>query len=189
MIRRVLPPLTIFLFSLAVLGAAPDDLLAQDETIDACVHSGSGVFYLPDDRADGGENCSRNDASLSWNEQGPPGPQGEPGPAGPPGVVDVNVVQEYGSHTSVSAGDVKDRILEVHCSTNEKVLGGGGSIAAVSTGGSVVLPDPGSTLVGSKPVTSSAQGWQVIYRLDNRDGDEAATVRLLAHAICAELAT
>lgn len=55
---------------------------SSDRVIHACV-ARNGTLHVID--TDLGGACSRNEAPLDWNVQGPPGPQGERGPAGPQG--------------------------------------------------------------------------------------------------------
>lgn len=195
--------------ALVVLGTTPDAALAQDETIDACVHHGSGVVYLPGDRGSAAETCANRDADLSWNEQGPegpegpqgppgpqgdpgppgpPGPQGDPGPVGPegpegpPGIVRIAQIDKSSDFTA-AAGRISHETVEVGCPSGQQVLGGGGMVGRIS--GPVMFPGP--DLLISRPVFN--RFWRVSYRLDNTDGAGDAVYRIIAYAICAELSS
>ncbi len=209
--RVLIPPIAVVV-ALVALGASPDAALAQDETIDACVHDGSGVVYLPGDRGDTGEECAKRDEELSWNEQGPPGdpgppgppgpqgpqgdpgpvgpegPQGDPGPVGPegpqgpPGIVQIAQTDESVDFT-VEAGRISHGTVEVDCLLGRQVMGGGGEVGRIS--GPVMFPGP--DLLISRPVFN--RFWRVSYRFDNTDGAGDAVYRITAYAVCAELSS
>lgn len=177
-------PLLGAVFALVVLGISPESALAQDGTIDACVHSSSGVLYLSQDRGNAGEECADRDEQLSWNEQGPEGPEG---PQGPPGILGTDIVEATSEIIDLPAGTVKFKPVTAECPSGSTVLGGGGSRDASGPGG-VLTARPGESLVISRP-TSGPDGWFVFYRLDNTDGLNDATVTVAAYAICAELSS
>lgn len=100
--------------ALVALGAAPETALAQDEVVDACVHQGSGVLYLREDRGSAGDTCTNRDQEIQWNQQGPAGPQG------PPGISGYEIVR-----TECSEGGNCSPSVAAICPTGKRVLGGG----------------------------------------------------------------
>lgn len=68
--------------ALLVGAAAFAAIPAGGGVIHACLARNGTVRVID---IDAGAACSRNEAPLDWNVQGPPGPQGEQGPAGPRG--------------------------------------------------------------------------------------------------------
>ena len=76
-----------FIFSagllvLLVALAASLAIAASDNvTYYACVNKSSGTIQMVNE----GEDCSKNEMQIHWNQIGPQGPQGEQGPVGPQG--------------------------------------------------------------------------------------------------------
>ncbi len=66
-----------------VLGGAAAIATAagEDETVRGCRNLRHGLVRIVLD----GRPCKRNEAAISWNKQGPPGPAGEAGPPGAAG--------------------------------------------------------------------------------------------------------
>lgn len=64
-----------------VLGAAAVDAATEDEPIQACVNTESGLLRIVNDAS----QCRSNEQPLDWDRQGPLGPQGPEGPRGPQG--------------------------------------------------------------------------------------------------------
>lgn len=155
-------------FAIVALGVAPDAALAQDETIDACVHHGSGVVYLPGDRGSAGETCANKDEELSWD-------------AGGGSAFTTTIVTSATVATTVLGGTRSSLLATARCPAGAKVLGGGGTIE----GGGI---RPGPALVDSSPV-SNPEGWAVVYRLDHTDGAFQRRVTANAYAVCAELSS
>lgn len=202
-------------FAIVTLGVPPDAALAQDETIDACVHSGSGVVYLPGDRGGAGEECAKKDEEMSWNEQGPPGPQGDPGPPGPTGPQgpqgDPGPVGPEGPQGDPGPVGPEGpqgppgivQIAQIDESVDFTVEAGRISHGTVSVdcpsgrqvlgGGGEVgrisgpVMFPGPDLLISRPVFN--RFWRVSYRFDNTDGAGDAVYRINAYAVCAELSS
>lgn len=173
--RRLIPVLAAVAVATAVLGARPATALAQDATIDACVHHGSGVLYLPGDRGEGLAACAEGDEAVSWNE------------AGPPGILQVSVVEATSPSIAIPAGTHAYMPVTATCPAGWTVIGGGASPAVTGPGGVLTL-QPGPILVISKPVEATGS-WHAFYRLDNGDGLNAGTATISAHAICAELSS
>ena len=83
MTHRILTPLLAVVFASVGLALTSTSTLAQDETIDACVHHGSGVLYLKEDRGSAGEACDASSVNpeyvgpsldgTAWRVHGPPG--------------------------------------------------------------------------------------------------------------------
>ncbi len=68
--------------AIALGGAAAMATAAgEDETVRGCRNLRHGLVRIVLD----GRPCKRNEASISWNKQGPPGPAGEAGPSGAAG--------------------------------------------------------------------------------------------------------
>lgn len=190
MTRATVPLLTILGVTIAALAAMPDAALAQEETIDACVHNGSGVLYLPEDRDSAGEACAKKDDPLSWNEQGPqgtPGPPGPPGPQGPPGILTTTVVEATSELLDVPAGSHRYQPVTVKCPAGWTALGGGHTRDASGPSGVLTL-QPGITAIISRP-TVGQDGWFAFFRLDNHDGLNDGKATVTALAVCAELSS
>ena len=72
--------------SIAAAGTAlgATRVLAENETLQACAHSETGLLRLVDDA----NECRNTEAAVEWSTQGPAGPAGPQGPkgeTGPPG--------------------------------------------------------------------------------------------------------
>jgi hypothetical protein len=52
-------------------------------TITGCYKPSDGKLHVID--TDAGQTCASGEASVTWNQTGPPGPQGAAGPQGPQG--------------------------------------------------------------------------------------------------------
>lgn len=63
------------------VGAIP----ASDGQIHGCYTKVGGILRVIDTEREPAQQCTRFEESISWSQQGPPGPQGEPGPPGPSG--------------------------------------------------------------------------------------------------------
>ncbi len=118
--HRILAPFLALAVVSAGLTLTPAPALAQDETIDACVHNGSGVLYLKQDRGSTSDACTNRDEEIQWNQQGPEGPAGPAGPPGPPGISGYEIVQ-----TECSAGALCSPGVAATCPAGKRVLGGG----------------------------------------------------------------
>jgi hypothetical protein len=66
-----------------------------------------------------GQQCTRLETAISWNQQGPTGPAGPPGPAGLTNTrLAISDVFDAPANTNSSTG-------EALCTGNERVVGGG----------------------------------------------------------------
>lgn len=68
----------------AGVGVATGAIPGGDGRISACYSKIGGAVRVID--AERGQACKPSEESISWNQQGPPGPQGEPGPGARPAL-------------------------------------------------------------------------------------------------------
>jgi hypothetical protein len=142
--RLALAAVLLLLASGTALAAVP----ALGGTITACYRPAGGQLRVID--AEKGQNCRKNERTLTWGQVGPKGdpgpagpqgavgpqgpagadgasgPQGEVGPAGPQGNVGPAGISGYEIVSDASAFDSTSyKAFSVSCPAGKKAIGGG----------------------------------------------------------------
>jgi hypothetical protein len=126
-------------------------LLAQNTVINACANISTGAVRVVFD----GSTCKANEAPISWNVAGQPGPQGPSGPAGPPGPQNLVAISVDGTSTTKTAVIPDLGTVRVECDAT--------GVATVT----LTSPDPFEFLIQALGAPGFAEGIDTQVVIDN----------------------
>jgi hypothetical protein len=158
-------------------GAWAKGALTQAE-ISACLDA-NGYLYQPP----GGGTCRAG--TLTWNQQGPPGPVGPQGPTGPQGLPGQTKGIAYGKTRIRTALDTFPLAgsATAMCKSNERLVGGGYQLKAIGLGYTKVTVHSNGPLMGV--VQGAGNGWSTSVLVQGYHGKQ--TPVLYVRAICIEV--
>ena len=154
----------------AVAGVATGAIPGGGGVISGCYEKRTGILRVID--AEAGKRCVSIENSISWNQEGPPGPAGAQGVQGPPGPAGAQgpAGPAGPAGTVVRLGPLEAEVSSAHCLIGEVTTGGGG--VALGTGGALSHSRPFTSAGTTSPI-----GWTV------RGANPLGLVQ--AYAVCA----